>query len=179
MAEKLSAWVKNISAATTNAVNVVADHCEPATINATWFGLQELLKTIFQQLFVFHVISFMFFCGKFQTCYLAKFQSDCFQLTHVSFVLESVFASSTVEVRGTLTVEDAVLNQTLFSRSISLETLLIDCWIFAMIVWVHLNVTCTDICLVAFILDAVIVGLLSIVLTVAKLNCAIVRWRES
>lgn len=84
-----------------------------------------------------------------------------------------------MKVRGTLTVEDTVLHHTLLCRSISLETFLIDCRVLAMIVRVHLNVARADVSLIALVLNAMIMRLLTIVLTETELNCAIVNRSEA
>jgi hypothetical protein len=55
-------------------------------------------------------------------------------LTHVSFVLECVFASAAVEMSRTLTVENTVLNYAFFCGPISLESFLIDCRVLAVVV---------------------------------------------
>lgn len=95
--------------------------------------------------------------------------------THISFVFESVFASSTMKMCGALSEEDAVLDHALFGCPISLETLLVDCGVLPVIIWVHLHVARANVGLVTFTLYAVIMCLLSVVLTVAKLNRAVVR----
>lgn len=84
-----------------------------------------------------------------------------------------------MEMRRALTVEDAMLYQALLCRSISLKTFLINRGILAMVIRVHLNVARADVCFVTFILNAVIVSLLSIVLAESKLNRAIVDGSET
>jgi hypothetical protein len=77
-------------------------------------------------------------------------------------------------MRGALAVEDAVLHQTLLRCPIALKTFLINCGVLAVIVRVHLNVTRANVGFITFVLNAVIVRLLSVVLAEAKLNGAIV-----
>lgn len=77
-------------------------------------------------------------------------------------------------MRRALTIEDTMLHQALLCRSISLEAFLINSRILAMIVRMHLNVTGRDVSLITFVLNAMVVRLFSIVLTVAKLNRAVV-----
>jgi hypothetical protein len=97
------------------------------------------------------------------------------ELTHVRFVLERVFASAAVEMGRALPVEDAMLHQALLRRPIPLETFLIDRRVFAVIIRMHLHITSADVGFITFVLYAVVMRLLSVVLTVAKLDCAIVR----
>lgn len=68
-------------------------------------------------------------------------------------------------------------NKTLRKKSNS--PFLIDGRILSMIIRVHLHVTSADVSLVALILDTVVMGLFPIVLTVAKLNSAVIGWRET
>lgn len=77
-------------------------------------------------------------------------------------------------MRSALSIKDAVLNHALLSGSVPLETFLVNRGILSMVIRVHLHVACTDVCFITFILNAVIVRLLAVVLTVAELNCAIV-----
>lgn len=104
---------------------------------------------------------------------------SCQLLTHVSFVLKSVFTSPTMKVRRALAIEDAMLHHALLGGSVPLKALLVDRRIFAMVVRVHLNVARADVSLVAFVLNAVIVRLLAVMLAVAELNRAIVRRSET
>lgn len=73
-----------------------------------------------------------------------------------------------------LAVEDAMLNQALFCRTIPMKALLIDLRVFAMVIRMHLHVTRTDVGLITSILNAVVVRLLAIMLTIAKLNGTII-----
>lgn len=104
---------------------------------------------------------------------------DHANLTHIGFILESIFTPPTMEMRRTLTVEDAVLHEAFLCRAISLKALLVDCRVLAVVVRMHLNVACADVSLITFILNAVIVCLLPVVLAIAELNCAIVRGCEA
>ena len=79
-----------------------------------------------------------------------------------------------MKVSCALSIEDTVLHHTLFSRTISLKSFLIDCRVFAVIVRMHLNVARADVGFITFVLDAVVVSLLAIVLTIAELNRAVV-----
>jgi hypothetical protein len=101
------------------------------------------------------------------------------RLTHVCFVLESIFASTTVKMCRTLSVEDTMLNETFFRGSISLKSLLINCRVFPMVIWMHLNIACWDVNLVAFILDTMVMRLFAIMLTITVLYGAIIWWCES
>jgi hypothetical protein len=53
--------MQHVCAVASDAVNVIADHREAATFDATWLGLEEFLETVFEKLFVFHVVGFVFF----------------------------------------------------------------------------------------------------------------------
>lgn len=58
-----------------------------------------------------------------------------------------------------------MLGRATFGSSKSLEALLYDCRVLAMVICVHLHVRCRYVHLVAILVDAMIVGLLSIVRT--------------
>lgn len=70
-----------------------------------------------------------------------------------------------MKVRGPLTGELTILGCAILGGSKSLETLLYDGRIFAMIIRMHLHVRRRYVHLVAIFMDAVIMGLLSIVRT--------------
>lgn len=80
-----------------------------------------------------------------------------------------------MEMCGALPVKDAVLHHALFSRSVPLKALLIDRRVLSMVVRMHLHITGANVGLITFVLYAVIMRLLSVVLTVAELNGAVVR----
>lgn len=86
-------------------------------------------------------------------------------LTHIGFVLEGIPTSSppAMKVRRPLPGEWAVLGGAALGSSESLESLLNDGRVLAMIVGVHLYVGRRYVHLVAVLVDAVIVGLLAIV----------------
>jgi hypothetical protein len=140
-------------------MNVIADHRESTALHATMLCFEEFFETILEQLLVFHVISFVLF--------------------HVGFIFEGIFAATAVKVSCALAIKNAVLHQTLFCRSISLKAFLVNCRIFAMVIRVHLYITCADVCLITSILNAMVMRLFSIMLTIAKLNCTIVRRGET
>lgn len=76
---------------------------------------------------------------------------------------------------GALSVKDAVLNHAFLGSPIPLETLLINGRVLSMIIRMHLHITRANVGLITFVLYAMIMCLLSVVLTVAILNGAIVR----
>lgn len=86
-----------------------------------------------------------------------------------------------MKVRGPLTGELTILGRAILGGTKSLEALLYDGRIFAMIIRMHLHVRRRYVHLVAILMDAVIVGLLSIVRTgtAGMLLRAIVRRRVS
>lgn len=53
--------MQNVSAITSNAMNMVANHREATTFDSTRFGLDKLLESVFEELLVLHMISFVFF----------------------------------------------------------------------------------------------------------------------
>lgn len=86
-------------------------------------------------------------------------------LTYIGLIFECVPTSRppTVKVRGPLTGELTILGRAILGGPKSLKALLYDSRVFAMIICVHLHVRCRYVYLVAILVDAVIMGLLSVV----------------
>lgn len=86
-------------------------------------------------------------------------------LTYIGLIFERVPTSRppTVKVRGPLTGELTILGPAILGGPKSLEALLYNRRIFAMIIRMHLHVRRRYVYLVAVLVNAVIVGLLSIV----------------
>ena len=61
---ELTARVQNISAIFANAMNVIADARETTVVELTGFILHELLETITRELFIFDVVTLVFFCNQ-------------------------------------------------------------------------------------------------------------------
>ena len=49
-----------------------------------------------------------------------------FELTHISFIFESIFAATTMKVSSALSIKDAMLHGTFFGSSVSLKSVVID-----------------------------------------------------
>lgn len=89
----------------------------------------------------------------------------CCLLTHVAFILkrESTTLPPTMEMRSPLAEEGAVRGPAFLGGPESLEALLYNGRILAVIIGVHLHVRGGDVDLVAALLDAVIVRLFLVV----------------
>lgn len=102
-------------------------------------------------------------------------------LTHIGLIFERepTSRSTTVKVRGPLSNELTMIGRATLSGPKSLEALLYDGRVFTMVIRVHLHVRCRYIYLVAILVDAMIVRLLSIVRTspTRVLFGTIVHWR--
>lgn len=145
MGEQLARRVKNVATVRSYAVYVIAHARETALLERTCLGLHEFLEPIAGQLLVFDVVRFV--------------------LVHVSLVLEGEPAtwSPAMEVRGPLANEGTVIGSTALGSSKSLETLLYDSRILAMVIGVHLHVRRRYVNFIAILVDTVVVRLFSIV----------------
>lgn len=104
------------------AVDVIANPRESAMIEGTGFRFHELLETIARQLFIFDVVRFV--------------------LVYIGLIFECKLTtgSSAVKVRSPLAGKLTIVGRTILGCPKSLEALLYDRRVLAMIIRVHLYV---------------------------------------
>lgn len=149
VAQQLSAGMQHIEAILAHTMNVIALLRETAFVECARFVFQEFFETVTCQLFIFDVIRFMFFCGKWTKkhfiCIFSigmrvnsgegrkhkryKLQTETqtharLALTHFSFIFECVIAAipNAVEMRCALAGKTTIVGITLFGRTKTLKT---------------------------------------------------------